>query len=358
MQQETVMTRPRRSVNALPSRDVPPVIRHATRATNKRRRLAGALAAAVVCTMATLPAAARAQAYPERPIRLIIPYAAGGTTDIMARTLQDPLQKSLGQVIVVDNKPGAGGIIAARDTIHAKPDGYTLLFVNNGNLAAVPQIVKEANYDARRDFTPIAMVSTAAMLAVVPASLPVDDLKGLIDHARKNPVSYATAGVGSFGHLATELLASKAGVRLTHVPYKGQGPTLNAVVAGEVQLLVTSPSGAMNEFIANRRLKLLGVTSAQESPLNPGIPPIGTVLPGYEAESWFAIVGPAGMPAAIVDRLNDAITQALRHADVQQRFRTFGVVAKSASPSEVAAMTVREIERWTPVIRDNDIRAD
>ena len=179
----------------------------------------------------------------------------------MARVLQEPLQKALGQPIIIDNKAGASGLLAAREVIRAKPDGYTLFFVNNGNLAVTPSVVKDANYDGVKDFTPIALVSSAAMVAVVPASVPANDLKGFIDYAKANPVAYASAGVGSFGQLATELFANRAGVKMTHVPYKGQGPTTTAAVAGEVQLLITTPSGAMNEFIHQKRLKLLAVTS-------------------------------------------------------------------------------------------------
>ena len=173
---------------------------------------------------------------------------------------------------------------------------------------------------AHKDFTSVALVSSAPMVAVVPAALPVTDLKSFVEYARKNPVSYASAGVGSFGQLATELLASKAGVKMTHIPYKGQGPTTTAVIAGEVQLLVTTPSAAMNEFIAQKRLKLLAVTSAEPSPLEPGTPTIGSVFPGYAAESWFAIVGPAGMPADVVARLNEAVTKAVQLPEVQKSF--------------------------------------
>jgi len=169
-------------------------------------------------------------------------------------------------------------------------------------------------------------------------------------------VNYASAGVGSFGHLSTELLASRAGVKMTHVPYKGQSPTLNAVLAGEVQLLVTSPSGAMNEYITNKRLKLLAVTSPEPSPLAPGAPTVASVVPGYAAESWFAIVGPPGMPADVVQRLNDAINRVLRMPDVQRRFTGFSLTARTASPREVSEMTATEIARWKPVIRDNNIR--
>jgi len=305
-----------------------------------------------------MPIAASAQSFPDKPIKLIIPYAAGGTTDVMARTLQEPLQKALGQSIIVENKAGASGLLAAREVIRAKPDGYTLFFVNNGNLAVTPAVVKDANYDGVKDFTPVALVSSAAMVAVVPASLPVNDLKGFVDYAKANPVAYASAGIGSFGQLATELFANRAGVKMTHIPYKGQGPTTTAAVAGEVQLLITTPSGAMNDFIAQKRLKLLAVTSPEPSPLAPGTPTIGSVLPGYVAESWFAIIGPAGMPPDVVAKLNGAINAALQLPEIQQRFTTFGVVAKTATPQRLGQMTADEVARWSPVIRDNNIRTD
>jgi tripartite-type tricarboxylate transporter receptor subunit TctC len=310
------------------------------------------------CATIAAPLAAAAQTFPDKPIRLLVPYAAGGSTDNMARVMQEPLQKALGQPVIIDNKAGAAGAIAAREVIRSKPDGYTLFFVNNGNLAVTPYVSKDANYDGAKDFTPIALVSSAPMVVVVPASLPVNDLRGFVEYAKKNPVAYATAGVGSFGQLATELFANKAGIKMTHIPYKGQAPTTTAVLSGEVQLLITTASAAMNEFIANKRLKLLAVGSAEPSLLAPGAPTIASVLPGYAAESWFAIVGPAGMPADVVAKLNDAIGKTLHIPDVQQKFTTFGVIPKTATPQKLAQMTTEEIARWTPVIRDNNIRAD
>jgi tripartite-type tricarboxylate transporter receptor subunit TctC len=299
-----------------------------------------------------------AQDYPTRPVTFIVPFAAGGGVDSIMRRLSDELQKALGQPIIIENKSGASGVIAAREVIRAKPDGYTLFFVNNGNLAVTPAVVKDANYDGVKDFTPIALVSSAAMVAVVPASVPANDVKGFIDYAKANPVAYASAGVGSFGQLATELFANRAGIKMTHVPYKGQGPTTTAAVAGEVQLLITTPSGAMNEFINQKRLKLLAVTSPEPSPLAPGTPTIASVLPGYAAESWFAIIGPAGMPADLVAKLNAAISTAVMAPEIQERFKTFGVVAKTTTPQKLTQMVAEEVARWTPVIRDNNIRTD
>jgi tripartite-type tricarboxylate transporter receptor subunit TctC len=323
-----------------------------------KRTLRGWLGVAIGAAALAFSGLAAAQSFPDKPIRIVVPYAAGGSTDNMARVMQEPLQKALGQPVIIDNKPGASGVLAAREVIRSRPDGYTLFFVNNGNLAVTPYVSKDANYDGVKDFTPIALVSSAPMVAVVPAALPVSDLRGFVEYAKKNPVAYASAGIGSFGQLATELFASKAGLKMTHVPYKGQAPTTTAVISNEVQLLITTPSAAMNEFIANKRLKLLAVTTPEPSPLEPGTPTIASVYPGYAAESWFAIIGPAGMPADVVAKLNDAIGKTLQIADVQQKFASFGVIPKTATPQKVGQMTADEIARWTPVIRDNNIRAD
>jgi tripartite-type tricarboxylate transporter receptor subunit TctC len=306
----------------------------------------------------TLPGLAWCQAFPDKPVHVVVPYAPGGTTDIMARVLQEPLQKSLGQALVIDNRPGASGVIAAHEVMRAKPDGYTLFFVNSGNLSVTPFVVKDAKYDGIKDFSPVALVSTAPLFVVVPAALPVADLREFIAYAKTNPVSYASAGIGSFGQLASELFASKAGIKMTHVPYKGQAPTTNAVIAGEVQLLITTASSTMNDFIASKRLRLLAVTSAEPSMLAPNAPTVGSVLPGYVAETWFGLVGPAGMPADVVDKLNAAVNKVMLIPDVQQRFTSFGVVPKTATPKKLGEMTADEVLRWTPVIRDNHIMAE
>lgn len=315
---------------------------------------------AALAAIALLPALASAQPFPNRPIRLLVPYAAGGTTDLMARALQDPLQKALGQPLLIDNKPGASGTIAAREAAKAKADGYTLFFVNSGNVAVTPMVQKDAGYDGAKDFTPIALVSAAPLFVVVNHELPVNDLKSFIEYAKKQPkpLAYASAGVGSFGQLSTELFAKTAGIKLTHVPYKGQAPTTNAVVSGEVPLLITTASGVMNDFIANGRLKLLGVTSAEPSVLAPGAPTVGSVLPGYAAETWFAVLSSAGTPPDVVRRLNEAINGALSNPEMQQRFRGFGVEAKTATPQKLAEIIAQDIARWGPVIRENNIRAD
>jgi len=306
----------------------------------------------------SLPALCWSQAFPAQPIHVYVPYSPGGTTDLMARVLQEPLQRLLGQPLVIENRPGASGVIAAHEVMRAKPDGYTLFFVNSGNLAVTPFVVKDAKYDGVKDFSPVALVSTAPLFVVVPASLPVTGLRDFIAYAKTHPVSYASAGIGSLGQLASELLANKAGIEMTHIPYKGQSMTTNAVISAEVQLLVTTASSTMNEFIASKKLRLLAVTSAEPSPLAPNVPTVASVIPGYVAETWFGLVGPAGMPADVVDRLNAAVNKAMSSPEVQQRFTSFGVVPKTASSQKLGEMTADDVARWAPVIRENRITTD
>jgi tripartite-type tricarboxylate transporter receptor subunit TctC len=242
--------------------------------------------------------------------------------------------------------------------IRAKPDGYTLFFVNNGNLAVTPSVVKDANYDGVKDFTPIALGSSAAMVAVVPASVPANDLKGFIDYAKANPVAYASAGIGSFGQLATELFANRAGVKMTHVPYKGQAPTTTAAVAGEVQLLITTPSGGDERVHPPEAAQAARRHLAEPSPLAPERrrsarccratwPRAGSRSSARPAcpPTWSPSSTPRSAPRCSCP-------------EIQQRFTTFGVVAKTTTPQKLSQMVAEEVARWTPVIRDNNIRTD
>ena len=303
---------------------------------------------------------AGAQAFPSKPIRIVVPYPAGGTTDIMARALQEPMQKALGQPVIVDNKAGAAGAIGAREVARAPADGYTLLFSNNGPSSTTPLLVKDAGYDGVKDFSPVSQVSSAPLFVVINAAVPANDLKGFIDYGRAQAggIEYASAGIGSLGHLASELFGRSAGLKLIHIPYKGQAPTANAVMTGEVKLLITTSSGAMNSFIKEGKLKLLGVSTPQPSPLAPGAPTVNTVLPGYNVEIWFGLLGPAAMPADVVAKLNDAIVKALALPELQARFQNFGVVAKGSTPRQLGDLIADEVPRWTQVVRDAGIKAE
>ncbi|HKU94498.1 MAG TPA: tripartite tricarboxylate transporter substrate-binding protein, partial [Vineibacter sp.] len=240
----------------------------------------------------------------------------------------------------------------------AAPDGYTLVFGNNGPSAIVPLLQADVGYDPVKDFTPVSLVSLAPLVLVTHESVPASDVKALIAFARAQDghVEYATAGAGSLGHLATELFANAAGIRLTHVPYKGQAPATMAVVGGEVKMLLTTSSDTMAANVKAGKLKLLGVSSAKPSPLVPGATPINAVLPGFEVDVWFGILAPAGTPAAVVARLNAAIREVVAQADVQQRFIAYGCVATASTPAELAAMIAAEVPKWRTIVDSAQIR--
>ncbi len=306
------------------------------------------------------PACVAAQtAYPTRPIQMLIPYPAGGTTDVMARALQEPMQKALGQTIIVENKAGASGVLATREVARAKPDGHSLLFINSGIVAVTPHVQKDAGFDGVKDFAPVAMVTTAPLFVIVPGTLPVTDLKSWIEWAKKQPgpLPFASAGVGSFGHLASELFAKAAGLKMINVPYRGQAPTTTAVMAGEVPLLITSMSGAMRDAITSGRLKLLGVTSALPNAQNPGVPTVASVLPGYAAETWFGFITTAGTPPDVVARLNKEINTIIATKDIQDRMAALGQEVRPMTPAQLGALIAEDSARWGQVVRDNNVSA-
>lgn len=306
------------------------------------------------------PCLALAQSFPNRPIQMLIPYPAGGTTDVMARAMQEPLQKALRQSIVIENKAGASGVLAAREVARAKPDGHALLFVNSGILTVTPFVQKDAGFDGVKDFAAVAQVTSAPLFVIVPGSLPVNDLRSFIEYAKKQPtpLPYATAGVGSFGHLASELFVKAAGLQMTHIPYRGQSPTTNAVITGEVSLLITSMSNAMSEFIKTGKLKMLAVTAAQTSTLSPGVPTVSSVLPGYAAETWFGFVTTAGTPPEVINRLNTDINRIVQTREYSDKMAALGQQISIKTPAQLGALIAEDAARWGQVVRDNNIRND
>ena len=306
--------------------------------------------------LGALPGGALAQ-YPDKPIRLVVPYAPGGTTDIMARTLQEPLSKALGQPVIVDNKAGAAGAIGTAQVAHAAPDGYTLVFGNNGPSAIVPLIQKDVGYDPVKDFAPVSLVSIAPMTLVVHPTVPASNVTELIAYAKTQPtgIEYATAGTGSLGHLASELFGKDAGMKLVHVPYKGQGPSTMAVLNGEVKMLLTTSSDTQDAAVKAGKLRLLGVSTAKPSPLMPGAPTINQSLPGYEVSVWFGILAPAGTPAPVIAKLNGAIREVLADPELQKKFMGYGCTATPSTPQELAAMIGAEVPKWKSVVETQKI---
>jgi tripartite-type tricarboxylate transporter receptor subunit TctC len=321
----------------------------------QRRQVLVSAGAAGVATL--FPALVRAE---ERTIRIVVPYAAGGPTDAMARVLQAPLQKALNAVIVVENVPGAGGAIGAQNVLRAPADGNTFFLGNNGPSAVTPLLQKNATFDPVKDFVPVAMIAKATMQLAVSSEVPATDMASLIAYIRANPgkLNYASAGIGSLGHLASELLMKQAGLKMTHVAYKGQAPTVNALLANEVQLLLTTPTAVMRGHMATGRIKLIAVTSEETSPLDPKADLVRRSVPGFVLYSWFALMAKAGTPDAPMAAMRKALESALSTEDVRKKFEALGVTADSANASVVANYIQQDLARWGTIIREQDIKPE
>ena len=257
--------------------------------------------------------AAHAQGYPTKPVRLVVPFPAGGATDLFARSLSQKLGDRLGQPVVVDNKPGAGGTLGSDLAAKAPADGYTLLLSTTSTHSIGPNLNPKIPYDAVRDFTPIGQVGNAPSIMLVPNSSPAKTVKEWIDHARRNPgrLNYASSGNGTIVQLTAELFKSQANLFVVHIPYKGTALAIPDLVSGKVDVLFDSlPTGLPH--VRDGRLRALGVTSAQRTPLAPDLPPISDVLPGYESTTWFGLFGPKGLPPEVVARVNAAANQVLK----------------------------------------------
>lgn len=297
--------------------------------------------------------------YPSRPITIVVPYPAGGTSDGQVRMIQDPLSKALGQPVVVENKPGASGGVAALAVAKAKPDGYTLLYPNNGVLIA-PLLNKKAPYDPLKDFKPVSTVTSVPMVLVTPKSVPAKNLSEYIQYAKKQPsgVLYASAGAASYGHLATARFAQMAGLKVEHVPYKGEANTTMAVRTGEVQMLLTTPSSAMLGQVASGNLTMLGVATENPSPVVPDVPTINKTVPGFTSEVWFGLLAPAETPDIVIQKINAAVRKVMADDSIRARLLPTGAMPKTSSPAEFAAIMNREWIQWRDIITKYKIEAD
>lgn len=307
-----------------------------------------------------LPVAAFSQTdYPNKPIRLIVPLAPGGTGDTLARLSADLLSSSLGQSTVVDNWPGANCIIGMELVAQAAPDGYTLLSGSSGNTALNAALHGDKlRIDVERDFSPVIHVATTTSVVVAHPSLPVKSIPELISLARSKPgsINYASAGIGSAVHLGNALFETMAGVRMNHVPYKGSTPGRIAVVQGEAQLMFDGLLPAL-PLIRQGRLRALAVTGAQRSAVVPELPTIAETLPGYRAETWYALFAPARVSPVVINKLHSAVAAGLKRADVEQRLRSQGATPAGTSPGDLAQLLKQETALWRKVIKDAGIRA-
>jgi tripartite-type tricarboxylate transporter receptor subunit TctC len=304
--------------------------------------------------------AASAQDYPTRPITLVVPYAAGGGNDLLARIAAEKMTKALGAQVVIENRPGAGGSTATRQVAKSAPDGYTLVIGGTGTLAVNPTLYQNVGYDPRKDFAPIGLIGTSALVVLVNSTLPIKSIRELIEFARREPgkINYASAGVGSGIHLATVLFELMAGIKLTHIPYRGSAPALTDLMGGHVAIYFSSLPPAV-ELAKEDKVRALAVTGATRSSVFPDLPTVSeAALPGYEAVLHYGIVAPAGTPKPIVVKLNTALREGLSAPDTRERMATDGTEPLASTPEEYAADIDREETKWSAVVRKAGIKAE
>jgi tripartite-type tricarboxylate transporter receptor subunit TctC len=304
--------------------------------------------------------AAIAQDYPSRPITLVVPFPPGGSTTIVARVVADKMSEALGQSIVVDNRGGAGGTVGSRAVAKSPADGYTILLDYTGTLAIGPTLYGSPGYDPRSDFAPIGRIATAPNTLVVHPSLPVHSVPELIAYAKANPgkLNYGSAGIGTVSHVCGEYFATAAGIKITHVPYKGTGPAIIDLLGGHIPMAF-APVPATHENATSGKLRMLAVTSAVRSTLLPDVPTIAeTALPGFEAVLRYGLVAPAGTPRAIIGKLNTALNAALTSDAVRARLALDGAEPLPSTPAEYGADIDREETQWSKVVKASGAKAE
>ena len=304
--------------------------------------------------------AAMAQEWPSRPMRLIVPFAPGGATDIPARLLAPKLQEALGQPVVVENRPGAAGIIGIQAAAQSAPDGYTWLLATNGELVMNPSLYSKLPYDVFKDFIPVSIIIESPMMLVTSAQSSFTSLRDILAAAKAKPglITYASAGAGSTSHVLTEMLAQQAGMQLVHVPYKGGAPASAAMASGEVNMGLLNLGSAIN-FVKGGKARALAVTSAQRNPNFPDWPTaVEAGVPGFVESIWIGMAAPAGVARPAIDRMSAEIAKALRLPDVRERLQQLGNEALGTTPEEAAARIKREFPRYAAAIKAANIKAD
>lgn len=305
--------------------------------------------------MATMAIAfgAHAQNYPDRPIRVIVPYPPGGITDIVGRTIGDRISRELGQSVIIENKAGAGGAIGASEAARAKPDGYTLFIGTSATNGPNPSTFANLNYDAVKDFEPVALVASAPLMIIISPKIPAKTLDEFIAYAKANPgkVSYATTGTGGSVHLTTEQFAMQTGIKMTHVPYRGSSPALTDLIGGHVDVMFDNvPSAA--PLAESGKVRALAVTSQTRSVLAPDVPTVAeTAVPGFDSASWIGLYAPAGTPAGAIDALNKAVNKGLKDKALLEIFQKAGLEARGGSPDSLGKHQSTEIEKWAQVVK-------
>ena len=316
-----------------------------------------AIAVLILCALASLPAVAVGQAYPSKPIRIVVGFAPGGPADIITRLLSRSLAVHLGQPVVVDNRPGADANIAMELVARASPDGYTLLLAMSG-LSINPSLYGKVSYDSLKDFVPITLVGEATNLVAVHPSVPVKNLKELIDYTRANPDKLNYASSSSPTHMATEMFKQMAGVNIVRVPYKGAAPAIPALLSGQVQFMISSLGTLLPHAKANK-VHALAVTSARRSSLVPDVPTVDEAgVPGYSAATWYGISAPAGTPRAVIDRLNSDFRKILIEPEIKAQLLAQTIEASPSTPEECGDFIRADIAKWQADVKASGAKID
>jgi tripartite-type tricarboxylate transporter receptor subunit TctC len=307
---------------------------------------------------ASLAAGAALAAYPNKPIRLVVPFAPGGGTDLIARTLGAGMSKELGQTIIIDNKPGAGTIIGTDAVAKSAPDGYTLVMATFAH-AVNPSLQPKLPFDTDKAFAPVALIGRGPNVLVVRADSPFKTVKDVIDAAKAKPgkLTYASQGNGTSAHLAGEMFTNLAKVQMTHVPYRGAGPAITDLLGGQVDMIFGT-AAAVATFVDSGKMRALGVTTAQRAAALKDVPPIADTVPGYVVESWYGLYAPAGTPTDVIARLNGAARKAAQTDDFKKKVESEGLVITAGAPAELDTYVRAEEARWRKIVKENNVKAE
>jgi tripartite-type tricarboxylate transporter receptor subunit TctC len=321
-----------------------------------RRRTLTSLLLAVSAVLMTTHVRAN---YPERPIRLVLPFAVGGPSDVLGRALGQKLSAAMGKPVIVDNKPGAGTNLAADLVAKSAPDGYTLLLMMVGSQAINEAMYPKLSYDTVKDFAPVSLLAASSLMFVAHPSVPARSFADVVRLAKSDPNRYnfASSGAGTPLHLGGELLNNSAGMKITHVPYKGAVPALQDVLGGQVQFAMVGTPSAL-AHVKSGKLTAIGVTSAQRTSLAPEVPTIAETLPGYEVELVYAIVAPTNTPKAIVDKLNAEISTAMREPEMREKLLAQGFEVRTSTPDQLGAYIRSEIRKWAPIVKETGVKPE
>jgi tripartite-type tricarboxylate transporter receptor subunit TctC len=317
------------------------------------------LGLALAAGLPAIESAAQTAKYPDRPVKMMVGFTAGGGTDVVARILAQKMSETIGQTVFVENRPGASGLLAVEAVAKSPPDGYTLLMGTQTTYAVAPTLYRKTSIDPSRDFAGISMSAVSPLVLVVHPSVPAQSVKDVIAmaKAKAGTLNFGSGGLGTTPHMTGELFQSVAGIKMAHIAYRGEAPAINDLLGGQIPLMFANLSAVIGNVRAGQ-LRALAVTSAQRAPAAPEIPTVAeSGLPGFETSTWFALVAPAGTPPDVLARLNAEVKRALAQGDVKQRFAGLGMTAEDSTPEGLDAYIKSEIAKWTKVIKDADIKA-